>query len=205
MTAALNSDTEYKILEAAKKVFSTKGLQGARMQEIADEAGINKALLHYYYRNKDTLFAASFKSTANEMAQSINNLLSLKIPLFEKIEKFISVYMDIIGKNPHIPMFILNTLSSNPDDILKFFDMLPLDFQPFMIQVEEEIKKGTIRPIYAPELLINIIGLSVFPFAAKPIINSVIAKKTGLNFEKFIEQRKITLTEFIINAIKPLK
>ena len=54
------ADTEQLILEAAKKVFFNKGFDGARMQEIADVAGINKALLHYYFRSKDKLFEAIF-------------------------------------------------------------------------------------------------------------------------------------------------
>ena len=59
--------TEQKIREAARKVFQAKGMHGARMQDIADTAGINKALLHYYFRSKDQLFEAIFKEALQQL------------------------------------------------------------------------------------------------------------------------------------------
>lgn len=200
--AAYNINTEQKILLAATKIFSTKGMQGARMQEIADEAGINKALLHYYFRNKETLFKASFHILAEKMFKNIGELLSSDLELFEKIERFVHVYLALINENPHIPMFILNELANSKEELATFFKKMPLNLKPFMNQIEKAVKNGLIRPIYPPELLINIVALSVFPFAAKPIINNIIVKNTGMDFEKFIENRKKTIPEFIINAIK---
>src|SRR2546425_901472 len=79
--------TENKILQAAKKVFITKGLDGARMQDIADEAGINKALLHYYFRSKDKLFEVIFMEAATSLFPKIVSILDEDISLFDKLRK----------------------------------------------------------------------------------------------------------------------
>ncbi len=65
------SDTEEQILKAARKLFENKGFNGARMQEIADEAGINKSLLHYYFRSKEGLFDQIFLEAFKDFWPSI--------------------------------------------------------------------------------------------------------------------------------------
>ena len=82
-----DSTTEEKILAAAKKIFVQKGMAGARMQDIADEAGINKALLHYYFRNKEKLFEVIFLAAAERLFPRINRIFEADMPLFERIEE----------------------------------------------------------------------------------------------------------------------
>uniref|UniRef100_UPI002600CD9D TetR/AcrR family transcriptional regulator n=1 Tax=uncultured Chitinophaga sp. TaxID=339340 RepID=UPI002600CD9D len=79
------SNTEQLIIAAAKKIFFQKGLSGARMQDIADEAGINKAMLHYYYRSKDKLFDMVFQSAMGEMMVDIKAILEKDASLQEKL------------------------------------------------------------------------------------------------------------------------
>jgi len=114
----IQKDTEERILESAEDVFTNKGLSGARMQEIADKAKINKSLLHYYYRSKEKLFRAVFKKAFVKLAPKSILILTSDIPLFEKIEKFSSAYIDIIIKNPSIPLFVLRELNRNPEGTL---------------------------------------------------------------------------------------
>ena len=104
-------NTEKKILEAAKEVFIEKGNDGARMQEIADKAGINKSLLHYYYRTKEKLFESVFKFAFSQFAPKVLNAFDGDEDFFKQLEKFISIYIDIISKNAFIPMFILNEVN----------------------------------------------------------------------------------------------
>ena len=89
--------TEEKILEAARKVFVHKGMYGARMQDIADEAGINKALLHYYFKNKQKLFEEIFMEAAGQLFPRVNAIFVSEEPLFTKIEKFCD---EVIAANP---------------------------------------------------------------------------------------------------------
>ena len=95
--------TEEKILSAARKIFTTKGMAGARMQDIANEAGINKALLHYYYRDKEKLFETIFLEEAQKFFPKINAIFQSDDPLFLKIEKFVDEYIDEMLENPYLP------------------------------------------------------------------------------------------------------
>ena len=94
------TETEEKILEAAKKVFVNKGYDGARMQQIADEAGINKSLLHYYFRSKDKLFEAVFQETLLRIGPMVLSFVNEPIPLEVKIWKFVDDYIEIIKNKP---------------------------------------------------------------------------------------------------------
>src|ERR1700759_4757996 len=111
--------TEEKILSAAKKVFLTKGMDGARMQDIADEAGINKALLHYYFRSKDKLFEQIFLDVAGALLPRIFAILESDRGLFEKIESFCDEYISQLIETPYVPIFILNEIHRQPQTFLK--------------------------------------------------------------------------------------
>lgn len=194
--------TEEQILEAAKKVFVEKGFDGARMQQIADEAVMNKALLHYYYRSKDKLFEAVLKQTISGFIPKVGLILISEKSLFEKIEYFVDVYIDMLVKNPHFPLFIIHELSRNPDIIALFIKEQGLHPELLIKQIEKEIKAGKIRRIKPEHLIINMISLCIFPIAAKPIIKMMIFNNNESIFKQFINERKKEITEFIINSIK---
>lgn len=196
-------DTSEKILAAARKAFLTKGMSGARMQDIANDAGINKALLHYYFSSKDELFEKVFMEEANKFFPKINMIFESELPLFEKIEHFASEYIDEIQQNPYLPMFMMTQINQDTDKFLA--KIMGKHNQPnpqnFLAQIEKEVKKGTIKPISPVHLLLNLLSLCVFPFMAKPMI----LRKIGLDelqFRQLMEQRKKEIPEFIINSIK---
>lgn len=119
MVNTRDQSTEEKILLAARKVFLNKGMDGARMQDIADEAGINKALLHYYFRSKDKLFEHIFLEVASSMLPRIFTIFQSDDPLFVKIEKFCETYISQEIKTPYVPIFILNEVNRQPQAFLK--------------------------------------------------------------------------------------
>lgn len=202
MKSDKNTTTENHILNAAKTVFERKGMDGARMQEIADEAGINKALLHYYYRSKQLLFEAVFKSAFALLAPQMNKILNDDSPLFDKIRRFSYQYITFISKHPYLPNFIIQELNKNPQFAQQFVgqEQFP-NINTFKHQVEQEIKNGTIKPIDAEQLFINILSLNVFPFLAAPLIK-VFLKYDAFTYQNMIEHRKTEVAEFIINSIK---
>jgi len=195
--------TEEKILDAAKKVFVTKGMAGARMQDIADEAGINKALLHYYFRSKEKLFEMIFAEAAEKLFPKINAIFESDASLFEKIERFCDEYITIMSANPYLPLFVLNEISKDGDKFLeKAWDKKKIPMpQKFLDQIEKETRKGTIRKISAVHLLINLISLSIFPFVGKPMIQFVM-QLDELQFRNIMQQRKKEIPKFIIDSIK---
>ena len=194
---------EEKILAAARKVFTTKGMAGARMQDIADEAGINKALLHYYFRDKDKLFETIFIAEAGKFFPKINAIFQSDDPLFEKIEKFVDEYIDEMLENSYLPWFVLNEISRDPDRFMQ--QVLGNKNRPnpskFLVQIEKEVKKGTIKRINPIHLLLNLLSMTIFPFVAKPMIT----RNLGLSetqFRQVMEQRKKEIPKFIIDSIK---
>jgi AcrR family transcriptional regulator len=195
-------NTEQKILLAAKKVFVEKGLEGARMQEIADEAGINKALLHYYFRSKDKLFEGVFREAFFRLLPTVLSLLKQELPLFEKIRLFTEQYLDIFKDNHYIPGFVLHELSRNPQRVVALISTLGVQPEIFIQQVKEEVKKGAIRPIDPRDLIVNMLAMCIFPFVASPIIKNIIFSGDTSAFNDFIEERKRSVPEFIINSIK---
>lgn len=197
-----DSNTEMQILDAAKNVFQRKGMAGARMQEIANEAGINKAMLHYYYRSKEMLFNAVFKKAFALLAPELNHILNDNAPIVEKVKSFTANYTNFLINHPYLPNFIITEINRNPQfisDLLGKNSFLTID--NFKAQLQTEIDKGLIRPITADQLFVNIIALNIFPFLAKPLIKGVL-KKDDKMYLDFVEERKTQVSNFIINAIQ---
>jgi len=194
---------EEKILTAASKVFTRKGMAGARMQDIANEAGINKALLHYYFRDKDKLFEVVFMKEAQKFFPKINAIFNSDDPIFEKIENFVSEYIDEMLENPYLPWFVLNEVNRDPDQFMyKIWgtDNLPKPAK-FLEQIEKEVKKGTIKRIHPLHLLMNLLSMTIFPFVAKPMITRNM-RMNDLQFRQAMEERRKEIPKFIIDAIK---
>ena len=197
-----NTNTETSILDAAKRVFQRKGMDGSRMQEIADEAGINKALLHYYYRSKQLLFEAVFKSAFSIMAPQLNQIFNDDTSVFEKIKSFSNNYISFVIKHPYLPNFIIQELNRNPEFVKHLFKERHFpDLKKFTKQINDAVAEGTIKPIKAEQLFLNIISLNLFPFLAAPLLKEFI-NSDDKTYHELMEERKTFVAEFIINAIK---
>jgi AcrR family transcriptional regulator len=195
---------ENKILQAAWEVFLEKGFSGARMQEIADRAGINKALLHYYFRNKQTLFGAVFETSAGKFFPRMREILNSDEPLIQKIESFIDSYLEMLIQNPKVPGFIISEMNRNPDMIAAF--ILVHDNRPdpgkFFLQVQEESAAGRIRPIHPAHLMLNIMSACIFPFIGKTMFRTI----TGITesaYDEILRERKSEVSRLILHSLKP--
>ena len=195
-------NTEQTILEAAKKIFIRKGMDGARMQEIADEAGINKALLHYYFRSKDKLFEAIFTEAILKLVPNIMEMMKSDLPLFTKIEIFTGNYIDAFTENPFVPGFIMHELSRDPSKIVNMVKNAGINPQPFFDQVKREADAGNIIAVDPYHLIVNMLSMCIFPFVATPVLMNVLFKNNAESYSQFISQRKKEVPEFIINSIK---
>ena len=193
--------TEDKILEAAKNVFVTKGMDGARMQEIADEAGINKALLHYYFRSKERLFEAIFSGIIKMAFPKIMNIVQSNEGIVTKIEKVIDAYIDLLIKHPFIPGFVMKELNRDPSGLFKFVMKFGLNPQIVFDQIQEAMNRGEIIQMKPQHLAANIISMCVFPFAARPILSFVMFKDDPEALEAFYTERAEVIKKFVIDAI----
>lgn len=195
------SATELRILEAARKVFQTRGFAAARMQEIADEAGVNKALVHYYFRNKETLFAAVFDEAFSELVARINEIFFSGDPIHNKVTAFAGYYVSFIGRNPYLPLFILNSLHERPEQVAALFARHKLVPGRLLDQIKNQVREETGREIDPMHIYINILSLSVFPVIAKPMIQTIFGF-TDNQMDTFYSEREKAVPEFIFNAIK---
>jgi len=203
----MSKNTKEKILEAAQEVFADTGLNGARMQKIADKAGVNKAMLHYYFKSKRYLFRKVFELIAPRMFPRVLGIIKEDTSLEEKIRILVNNYSEFLRNNPEIPLLIIGELHRHPEEFgrsfLKAIDAL--DFDPVEIlqnDLDKGVAEGKYRAIDARELLVNILSLCILPIGGRKVIEKFIFDDNQKRYDKFLESRKYTVAEFIINAIE---
>ena len=212
-TAPANSDadTEQRILDAAHRVFIKRGTAGARMQEIADEAGVNKALLHYYFRSKDRLSDAVFQRVAKGVFARLSEAAGSDMELEAKVRRIVAIYLDQLSRAPYVPGYVIGELNQHPERALQFLeaarppretDGAPLFLAKLASQIQDGVRAGTMRPISPRQFIANLASLCVFPFAARPMLCAVL----GLDdkgFDAFIAERKQGLADFFLSGLRP--
>jgi len=200
---AKDKNTEERILEAASRVFLKKGMAGARMQIIADEAEINKSLLHYYYRSKDKLFLEVFRLAIRDFVPGIRGIIFSGMSVQEKLDHFIHQYMDVLLTKPFVPMFILQEIHRDPERLFNIFWEEGIQPAEILREFEHSIEQGDIRPFNPRHLIINVLSLCIFPVAARPMMQRMFFENDGEAYQQFLYERKKVISEFVINAIKP--
>ncbi|UYQ94374.1 TetR/AcrR family transcriptional regulator [Chitinophaga horti] len=198
------SNTEQQIIAAAKKIFFQRGMSGARMQDIADEAGINKALLHYYFRSKDKLFDMVFEDAIGEMFSNIKASQQQDLPLDQKIAVLVNSYINVISKNPYLPQFILHEVNQQPERMVKRMTGGPNfpEIKSFFKDIQAGAKKGFIRKVDPLQLVISVLSMCIFPFVARPMIQGIF-EMDNKQFNRFIEERRTFIVDFVKAALRP--
>lgn len=199
-----DASTEEKILAAARQVFLQRGSAGARMQDIADAAGINKALLHYYFRSKEKLFEVIFREAIAQLMPRLHEIFDNKqLSIFDQLRAFIEAYIGMAMENPYLPLFVLNEMHSNPDDFMLriFSDHKELPFKKVMATLRQAMDEGSILPMEPVQLLMHMLSLSLFPFVAKPMFQRVM-QVSDKRYRQLMEERKQEVAEFVIRSIQ---
>ena len=206
-----DGDTERRILDAARAVFVKHGTAGARMQEIAEEAGVNQALLHYYFRSKERLSEAVFREAAGRMFPAIIGIVASDASIDDKIDRIVETYLTTMSHSPFLPGYLLSELHHHPERIAQFLGdvaggSLSTVVRPALAtldkQLAAEARAGHIRRISGEQFLVNLLSLCVFPFAARPMLRAALDFNDA-DFRKFITQRRKDLPQFIRNALRP--
>jgi TetR/AcrR family transcriptional regulator len=199
------TDTEQKIVDAAATVFLEKGIAGARTQTIADLAGINKALLHYYFRTKEKLYEiVAERVIRHAFNQVLGNIA--EVTDFESwLKQFVHNYLSTIAGNPMIPRFMLWEIEAGGGrialilkDILK---MNSIEDNPLFIIVNKAIEDKQIRPIDPVQFIITLIASCVAPFVARPILEKIIPN-LNVRSAEFVAQREAAIFDLFWNGIK---
>jgi AcrR family transcriptional regulator len=181
------------------------------MQDIAEEAGVNQALLHYYFRTKDRLAEAVFREAAGRMAPAVARVLGSDDPLERKVEQFVHIYIDTARQHPFIPGYVLAEMHHHPERLAEIAAKMtggastPLA-QPIVdrlrAQLEELAARGLVRPITPEQFLVNLLALCVIPFAIRPALTIALGMDEP-TFQRFIDERRRELPAFILNALRP--
>ncbi len=198
--------TEQSILNAAEQVFLEKGYNLAKTTEIANLAGVNHAMLHYYFRTKENLFNKVFEQKAQLFAGSFESLLDQEMPFFEKIKLGIETHFDFLAANPKLPVFIIQEVITNE----KNKDMLKKILIPKVTRViekieqaiEEEKKRGTITSVLALDLLLNIVSLNIFAFTSVQVFFGTNVDFHNQAVRMFLQHRKQNNVDLILKGLK---
>ena len=198
----MNSDsTKVKIVQAAQRVFIRKGMDGARMQEIADEAGINKAMLHYYFHSKDQLFREVFYGILSKLIPGLIQIFNGKESFEDKIESIVTEYDSYISKNPVLPQFIIREINRDPEQLAGFMSGQGLDFTQVQVMLDQEIKNGKIRPVTFPHLFANLIGMIVMPYIGRPLFQRKLFNNDSEKYDQYLLERRTVITQFVKQAL----
>jgi TetR/AcrR family transcriptional regulator len=208
---AKDGDTERLILDAAHKVFLRRGTAGARMQEIADQAGVNKALLHYYFRSKERLAEAVFRRAAMTLMPAVIEILASDLSIEEKVKRVVVIELDVLTGAPYLPAYVIAELNHDPKRAKQLVpiamghspaEFVERVFAKLRAQINAAVKAGEMREIAVEQFVINLLSLCIFPFAAKPML-AVLLGLDGELFQQFIERRKTELVSFFLGALRP--
>ena len=191
--------TEEKILKAAARVFIRKGFAATKTRDIADEAGINIASLHYYFRSKDKLFEIVIGDAMRKFSKGLDDVMNSDQPLHVKIKLFVNQEIEFFKANPDIPLFIMSESQINAE---KLSDMLNSQktLDVLKSQLEELSNAGVIRPISYRQLMVNMISLTVFPFIGKPLMMHKL-ELTESTYYELLEERKQMIPDMIISYL----
>ena len=207
----LGADTETRILDAAHAVFMRRGTAGARMTEIAREAGVNHALVHYYFRSKQRLAEAVFRRAIGQFFPAMIGTLASDVPLEEKVRLVAAAQIDMLLRNRYLPGYLLAELNHHPERAEQLLNSMagttPANVRARLFgtlgqQLDDAARSGAIRPIRPQEFVLNLVSMVVYPFAARPLVMTIMGLDDA-TFTSAMEERKKEIPAFFLAALRP--
>lgn len=192
--------TEEKIRKAALKLFTRKGYAATRTRDISEEAGINLALLNYYFRSKEKLFQLLMGELLQQFFSGLVEIFNDETTsLDEKMQMVVARYTALLKEQPDVPLFIFHHLRTNPGKLASQLGMGRLFKSYFFVQLESAMARRKIRRIHPMQLVMNLLSMTVFPFIAAPLLKEITGVD-GKMFDKLMDER-MTLIPQWMNAI----
>lgn len=197
-----DNSTEKAILIAAREVFLERGFDGTRMQEIADKANINKALLHYYFRSKERLFMAIFVEAIGQLIPKITSATEQNRSFREILSIFISSYHQLMMENPFLPLFVVREIHRMPAVMAEL--MKSKGFYPGLIKniINKEVEAGNIRAIDPVQFFTSILGMTLFPFIGMPVLKSILLENDEGKWLDYLKHREAFILEFALKSLE---
>lgn len=189
-----------EVLEAAMEEFIRNGWAGARLQSIADKTGITKAMIHYYFDTKENLFQEVFREACSQLFGNVMEILETDVPLFHKIDQFITEAHNQFFVQPELAGFVITELNRNHGMTASFLrEVTDFDSSVFERQLETAASGYEIAPVDSRQVLTNILSLCLFPFAGNNLIKELLHMKDEQEYERFLKERRTIVSDTIIN------
>jgi TetR/AcrR family transcriptional regulator len=192
------------ILLAAAQEFADHGIAGARTEAIAREAGVNKALIYYYFEDKETLYGAVLEQAFSGLKASVYRALDSDLPPREKIMAYVGAYFDFIASNQVYPRLMQREMMRAREGSSPHFEKLIKNyFQPTFSRVSELLRQGAeegaFRPVDAVHFVPSMVALIVFYFSGAPVMQRIV----GFNplAPQRIAERRAAVLDFISAAL----
>lgn len=202
---ASDLSTEERILKAAHTVFVREGTQAASLKEIAQEANVNQALLHYYFSDKKTLADTVFQKVVSDFLPRLEAILTSDRSIEEKVETFVPRYIETMQANPYLPSYVVGEMNQNPEALkqrIRSMGLAPFEnLDALDEQLRRRAEEGTLRPISVEQFVVNLVALCIFPFVARPLLEALLGMDD--TFECFLEERKEQIPPFFLGALRP--
>lgn len=192
-----------EILQAAMEEFLQFGKKGARMQAIADRAGVNKALLHYYFSSKENLHKEVLHRIFQSAFSRIGESLTKSHEPREQMRELISAYFDFIRTFPELPRLMVHEITTNPESIGKFFAPLLTGERNYPQAILDMIRRGIenkqFRKVDPQQFMITLISTIIFYFIAKPVLTTVLSLGDE---EEFLNKRKQHIQDVLLTYLE---
>ena len=189
-----------RILQAAAHVFAEKGLSGARTREIARRAGLNNALIHYYFSSKENLYYAVIQGVSEQLFSGFQQIAKEDVEPKEKIRQFFELYFKLIAKKPHLPRIMMHEILKGGkvlQDIAR--NLLKPAHDQVIAYFSDAIEEGLFRRVDARQVLISVVGMTVIYFISWPVIQEL--WETDLLAPEALEARKESLIDLLFHGI----
>ncbi len=197
-----SQSAEERILEAATKNFVYLGYSGARMQQIANDAGVNKALLHYYFESKEVLFKRVMEDALAGFARISGVLLEREAgSLYQRFRLLADRFLQVMLRKPFLPGFILQEAQQHPELMYPILQKYQVDLNAVQQEINEEAAAGRMQPTDARELLVNMFSVCFFPFLAMPLISQVLYTGGEEALGQLLDQRRKAVEELVLNRV----
>jgi TetR/AcrR family transcriptional regulator len=168
--------TREKILAAARNEFSAKGFEGARVDAIAEAAGVNKAMIYYHFSSKEGLYETVLEEMFGQVSASVDRVLSEDRTIEARLEALARAYVEIIERTPELPPIVLREMASGGERIREMLSRTILRAEvPQRVRAlfEEGVRGGRLRHLDTTHAVTSFIGMNLFYLFFQPLIHSI--------------------------------
>jgi AcrR family transcriptional regulator len=198
--AGQKPDTRTEIIKAAREEFFTHGYEGARLQQIADQIGVTKAMIHYYFNTKKELFERVYNQSISEIFGGLGDILDKDLPLFKKIEQLVDACLTKSETHPRVLAFVITESNRKPDWLQPIFEeRIQLELTSFNDELNQAAANYQIAAVDAPNLLLNIFSLCYYPVLSDTINNSLLNTNGTTGNGQVSANRKGLVLDTILN------